>query len=101
MTQDSFKEFVLDQLHGLDHLSCRAMFGGHGLYRGNRFFGIIFKGRLYLKTTDVTRGEYQARGMKPFRPNSKQTLREYYEVPEDVLDDPEALRLWVGKAAAS
>jgi TfoX/Sxy family transcriptional regulator of competence genes len=30
---DTFREFVLDQLNGPGTIASRAMFGGHGLYR--------------------------------------------------------------------
>lgn len=43
--QESFAAFVLDQLAGLEGVSARRMFGGHGLYRGGDFFGIIHDGR--------------------------------------------------------
>jgi DNA transformation protein len=36
--------------------------------------------------------------MGPFRPNERQTLKSYYEVPPEVLEDPEALRSWAGEA---
>ncbi len=84
---DSFPEFVLDQLGQLDGAVCRRMFGGHGLCRGETFFGILFRGRLYFKTDAKTRGEYARAGMKPFRPNPGQTLRNYDQVPGDVLED--------------
>jgi DNA transformation protein len=94
-----FKAFVEDQLGGLRRgLSCRAMFGGYGLYEGRTFFGIIFKGRLYFKTSDATRGRYVAAGMKPFRPSATQTLKRYYEVPADVLEDADALAAWAREA---
>lgn len=88
---DGFKDFVLDQLADLRDVTCRAMFGGHGLYRGAIFFGIIHKGRLYFKVSPATLPSYREQGMKPFRPNARQTLKNYYEVPVDVLEDAEAL----------
>ena len=97
MKHDSFKEFVLDQLSGLGELTCRGMFGGYGLYSGATFFGIILRGRLYFKTDESTRSEYQGRGMKPFRPNERQSMK-YYEVPADVAEDREQLVAWAMKA---
>lgn len=94
----SFKDFVLDQLDGLLGVTCRAMFGGFGLYRGDVFFGIIHKGRLYFKTNETNREHYRACGMKPFRPNRKQTLKTYYEVPVDVMEDTEQLACWAERA---
>ena len=95
---DSFKDFVLDQLGGLRGVTCRAMFGGYGLYRGEAFFGILHRSRLYFKTDVRSRPLYEQRGMKPFRPNRKQTLRTYYEVPVDVMEDAEQLVVWAGQA---
>jgi DNA transformation protein and related proteins len=34
----------------------------------------------------------------PFRPNAKQTLTSFYEVPIDVIEDAEVLTLWATKA---
>jgi len=97
---DGFKEFVLDQLRELHGVTCRAMFGGYGLYQGGTFFGIIHEGRLYFKTDDTTRAAYVTRNMKPFRPNPKQTLKTYYEVPVDVMEDGEQLTTWAARAVS-
>jgi DNA transformation protein len=100
-SDDSFKGFVLDQLSGLRGVTCRAMFGGHGLYRGEIFFGILHKSRLYFKTDDRTRTAYRERGMKPFRPNAKQTLKSYYEVPIEIIEDQDQLVEWAERSVRS
>lgn len=97
---DGLTEFVLDQLAEVRGVTCRAMFGGYGLYQNATFFGIIHRGRLYFKTDERTRTAYVARGMKPFRPNSKQTLKSYYEVPVEVIEDAEQLVTWATQASA-
>ena len=98
MRADSFKDFVLDQLGQVPQLMCKAMFGGHGLYQRETFFGIIHKGRFYLKTNAMTQPTYTQRAMQPFRPNAKQLLRHYFEVPVDILEDAEQLRTWARQA---
>jgi DNA transformation protein and related proteins len=98
MKQDSFKEFVLDQLAGMEPVTCRAMFGGFGLYHRDIFFGILHNGRLYFKTNDQTRPAYEAYGMQPFRPSDKQTLKNYYEVPLEILEEDDALVRWAREA---
>lgn len=100
MNGDAFKEFVLNQLQLLERVDCRAMFGGYGLYREGVFFGIIHRGQLFFKTTEATRADYEQRGMAPFRPNSKQTLKNYYEVPTEIVEDAEQLTSWAQKAVA-
>jgi len=84
---DSFVEFVCDQLHELDAILYKAMFGGYGLYEGSVFFGIVFDGRLYFKTDEATRVRYIDWESGPFQPNAKQTLSSYYEVPADCVED--------------
>ncbi len=101
MKRDSFHDYVVDQLRGVPDVEARAMFGGHGLYRGGDFFGILFKGRFYLKTDERSRAAYVEAGMKPFRPSARQRLASYYEVPADVLEDAEELAEWAGKALAA
>jgi DNA transformation protein len=96
---DGFKDFVLDQLTELRGLTCRAMFGGYGLSCRGKFFGIVHKGRLYFKVAPTTIADYTQQGMKPFRPNAKQTLKSFYEVPTDILEDAEHLTMWAEQAA--
>jgi DNA transformation protein and related proteins len=45
-----------------------------------------------------SKGDFVARGMRPFRPNERQTLKSYYEVPTEVLADDEAFLSWAGEA---
>ena len=97
--RDSYAEFVLEQLAGVGDLDCRAMFGGHGLYLNGIFFGIISRGRLYFKTSPSTVAGYRERGMQPFRPNDRQTLKNYYEVPAEVVEDGEQFAVWARQAA--
>lgn len=99
MTSDSFKEYVLDQLKDMQSVTCRAMFGGFGLYHHDVFFGILHKGRLYFKTDDRSRPDYEKYGMKPFRPSDQQTLKNYYEVPSDILENETELVGWARTAS--
>jgi DNA transformation protein len=94
---DSFRDYVSEQLG--DGVEIRPMFGGYGLYRDERFFGIVFKSRLYFKTGPLSRKEYVRRGMKPFKPNARMTSKTYFEVPANVLEDRESLRAWALEAA--
>lgn len=95
---DGFRDFVLDQLADLPGVSARAMFGGYGLYQRTTFFGIIHKGRLYFKVTASAMPRYKEHDMKPFRPNAKQTLKSFYEVPIEIIEDAEVLTQWAQEA---
>ena len=96
---DSFRDFVLEQLAALDGLRCKRMFGGYGLYYGEQFFGIVSDSRLCFKTNHDTLPEYLAYHASVFVPSKKQILKNYREVPIDILEDNERLMLWARKAA--
>lgn len=75
----------------------RKMFGGAGVYCDDLFFAIIDDGAIYLKVDDVTRADFEARGLQPFvfemKDGSSGTMS-YYHAPEEIHDDEEALRRW-------
>ena len=98
MKDDSYKNFVLDQLQELDDVEARRMFGGYGFYQDETFFGILYRGRLYFKIDETTVGEYRKRNMKPFQPNPKQTLKSYYQVPVEIIEDADQLCRWAETA---
>jgi DNA transformation protein len=98
MDRPGFMDRMMDCLSELGDLTVRPMFGGYGLYCREAIFGIMHRERLYLKVDDQSRGDFLSRGMGPFRPNERQTLKAYYEVPPDILDDAEALTSWVREA---
>lgn len=100
-TGATFLDFVLDQLSGLGRVRARSMFGGHGLYLGDTFFGIVYRDRVYFKTDDSTRPEYVRAGMEPFRPNDKQVLTNYYEIPPEVVEDRAELERWADDAVGA
>lgn len=98
MVDTSFLEYVLEQLEGARGLKTRAMFGGHGLYMGESFFGIVHKGSIYFRTDEASRPAYIKAGSRPFNPKGKIELHRYYEVPADVLEDAEELLDWARRA---
>ena len=97
-----FRDFVLDQLAGLRELRAQRMFGGIGLYSGERFFGIVAADELFFKVDDGNRGAYEAAGSEPFRPVAARPVSmSYWRVPIEVLEDPSELRVWAENAIAA
>lgn len=96
-----FRDFVLDQLAGVRELRSKRMFGGLGLYAGERFFGIVAADELFFKVDDANRGAYEAAGSDAFRPlvdQSRPVSMSYWRVPIEVLEDPVELRVWAQDA---
>lgn len=98
----TYRAFVLEQLsRALPEVHARSMFGGVGIYCGPIFFALIGNDVLYFKVDDRTRAHFEARGMRPFRPFGEGgEVMQYYEVPADVLEDPDTLRVWADHAVA-
>jgi DNA transformation protein len=98
----SYREFVLDQLGRVaDGVRGRGMFGGVGIYAGDLFFALIGDDTLYLKVDDSNRGDFEKAGMGPFLPFGEGgEVMQYYELPADVLEEPDRLGPWVEKAIA-
>lgn len=98
---DGFRDFVLDQLSGVDGLRAKAMFGGVGLYAEDAFFGMMAADVLFFKVDDTTRRDYEAAGSSPFKPYADHTMTmPYYAVPAIVIEDPAVLRQWAARALA-
>jgi DNA transformation protein len=98
----TFRAFVLEQLgRGVQGIRGRGMFGGVGIYGEGLFFALIADDILYFKVDESNRPEFEARGMGPFGPYGEAgEVMHYYRVPDDLLDEPEALCQWAEKAIA-
>lgn len=98
-----FRDYVLEQLSGLADLTQRRMFGGIGLYCDGVIFAIIFDDVLYFKAGAANRADFTSRGMGAFRPykNKPKISTTYYELPADVLEDPEQCAAWARRCMGS
>jgi DNA transformation protein and related proteins len=98
---DEFLNFILDQLSDWGEVSARRMFGGAGLYREGRIFGVVADNVAYLKVDDETREDFVKAGSAPFNPypeKNKAVVLSYYEIPPDVLEDRDELCRWAQRA---
>ena len=99
---NNFVDYVVnDLLADLDGVSSRAMFGGYGLYKNGIIFGMIVDDTLYFKVGEDNVGDYKAQGSKPFTyqaKNGKKVAMSYYEVPADIVEQPQQIKEWVSKA---
>ena len=92
-----YTEYIFELLQPIGRMSMRRMFGGVGISYGAVHFAIIMGNSLYFTVDDSTRGKFEKAGMNPFSYVTKKGrifVRSYFELPEDVLNDAESLRLW-------
>ena len=102
MADEALRDRLLADLAPLGVRS-HAMFGGHGLYLGEKFFGVVSGGRVYFRTDEDSREDYVRRGMPPLeskrRPRGPKTVDRNFEVPPEVLGDASLLVEWAIRAA--
>lgn len=91
---ESYREYVLELLSDLRPIRSRKMFGGLGIWTQDTdlFFALVADDVLYFKVDDTNRSDYTERGMTQFM------NMQYYEVPGEVLEDPEEMQGWLEKA---
>jgi DNA transformation protein len=100
---DEFVDYVIDQLSAWGEVSARKMFGGAGLYRDGTMFALIADDVAYLKVDDSNREDFVEAGSLPFNPypdKVKTTVMSYYEIPADVLENPDLLAEWAERSLA-
>lgn len=97
----SFRTYLLEQLGQVQPVTSRPMFGGLCFFAGGRAFALVAQDTLYFKVDDSNRPDFVAAGMGPFMPfGDPDRPMQYYELPEEVLEDPELLAPWMTKAIA-
>ncbi|MEX0784420.1 MAG: TfoX/Sxy family protein [Dehalococcoidia bacterium] len=103
MTDAELRDQLLAALEPLG-LRVRAMFGGYGLWLGDRYFGIINGGHAWFRTDAASRPDYLDRGMPAFqppnRPRGPKTVDRNFRVPDEILADASQLTAWALRAAA-
>lgn len=101
MPKDSeFVSFILEQMAAVGGVRARAMFGGHGIYRGEAMFALVADGGLYFKADERTRDVFLARDLQPFtyEARGKSIALQYYAAPPEVFDEPDEMLRWAGLA---
>jgi TfoX/Sxy family transcriptional regulator of competence genes len=97
---DLAKDFAA-RIDGIGPILVRPYFAGASLRAAGAQFAFVMKGVLYLKVDDGSRATFEARGSAPFTYSGARgpvTVAAYYEAPDDILDDAEALSAWAADA---
>jgi DNA transformation protein len=66
-------------------------------------FAVLADDVAYLKVDDSNRDDFLRAGSAPFEPypeKIKTTIRTYFEIPADVLEDRDELARWAGRSWA-
>jgi DNA transformation protein len=93
-----YRDYVAELFESLGDISIRRMFSGAGVFYDGIMFALIVDDTLYLKVDDTNRAKFEAAGSRPYSFEKKKTgttmLTSYYELPETLFDEPDALIDW-------
>lgn len=99
-----FHDYIIHDVMGhIAGINSRVMFGGYGIYQHGTIFGIIVNGVLYFKVNESNKKEFEGFGSKPFSYKSKDgknATMSYWEVPEEIMESPALLALWIDRSVA-
>jgi DNA transformation protein len=86
----------VELLGSLGAVHARRMFGGWGLYAGDRMVALIALDRLYLKVDDSTRDAFESAGGEPFvyAGAGRTSTMSYWTVPAEAMDTPALMAPW-------
>lgn len=81
-------------------VAVKSMFGGFGVRSEGLFFALVIDDDIYLKGDAATKPLFEAAGSTPFvyQGAKKPITVSYWRLPNDALDDDDALRRWAGLA---
>lgn len=95
---ESFVQFISEQLSEFGDFEVKKMFGGRGFFKEGIMFGMIGNDVFRMKVDESNQADYEEKGMEPYYSDSKKKGMPYWEVPPDVIEDREMLKIWAEKA---
>lgn len=95
-----FVAYILEQMHDLEAVRARSMFGGWGIYWDDFIIALALNDVLYFKADAKNRADFEALKLEPFTYEAKGKIKalSYFRAPEEVFDDCEAMETWAQSA---
>ncbi len=94
-TSQQTADFILEQTGSAGDMIVRKMFGEYALYCDTKVVAFICNDQLFMKPTEVGNKFLDDSTLAPCYPGSK----DYYKVPEDMLEDRNWLSDFVRQTA--
>ncbi len=97
---DDYLQFVVDQLGDLGGVRVQKAFAQAVVFCDDVPFAYVIDDVLYFKVDDSNKPDYDEAGITAWVTSDRNAAHRSYEVPADVLEDREALKLWAKKAVS-
>jgi DNA transformation protein len=95
-----YRAYALEQLERAAPVTAKTMFGGAGLYLEGLIFGLLDNDRTFFKADETNAARFDAHDMDWFHPYGDERTMPYREVPLEVMEDPDELRVWIDSSVA-
>jgi DNA transformation protein len=96
-------DHVRERVALLGPVRMKRMFSGHAFYLEGLVVAFVAQDVLYLKIDPASAPRFIERGLAAFsfERGGKRVALSYCTAPEEVLDDDDAAREWIGEALAA
>jgi DNA transformation protein and related proteins len=101
VANDSFAEFLREQLAPLGRITMRRMFGKMGVFCNGLMLGMIMDDTLYVRVDDHNRMVFKEAEFEPplnYEKQGRSIDLAFWRVPEHLLDEPDELVAWARAA---
>ena len=98
------RDFLIDLFADFGPVTIRRMFSGFGISADGINFALALRGGVYLRADEASIQRFEAEGAKPFQYQTRTktvTVNSYWQLPERLYDDPQALTDWARVALAA
>ena len=97
---DTLISYIVDQLSLVGTVKSKKMFGGVGIFKEDKMFGMLnSSGKFFLKVDETNIRDYQEKGMLPFAHDKNKTGKmPYFVVPTEVIENKEVMKEWAEKS---
>jgi DNA transformation protein and related proteins len=98
------RDFLTDLFAEFGPVTIRRMFSGYGISSDGINFALALRSGVYLRADEASIPQFEAEGAKPFQYQTRTrtvTVRSYYQMPEWLFEDTQALADWARTALAA
>ncbi|MDX3976839.1 TfoX/Sxy family protein [Shinella sp.] len=95
------RDGIEEMFQALGPVTIKRMFGGKGIYHQGRILALEFKGEILLKADEESAPDFSAAGSRQWLyegKSGKPVKMPYWSIPDEALDDPDIMAIWVHRA---
>jgi DNA transformation protein len=99
-----FVAHVVETMRPTIAATAKRMFGGHGLFDGERMFALIVDDVLYLRCGECNRAAFDRLGLAAFeyaRAGGRRVAMSYRQAPDEALESADGMRDWARGAVTA